>query len=171
MKKDCAYFLKCRGTSKKLFYRGDNKASDDFSINNHIVRDFPRDTPRIVHAAVNNFFKEKFNWPARTDGLFVTAKEKTASTYGVLTTIFPIGNFEWICNTNPAYRDIFQLAVKIEGDLAMGELIPDGMERADFRRLATKERYEIVAGEVIKVLVASIKSFVEITISFSLIPI
>ena len=51
----------------------------------------PRDTPADIHEILNTWFKKKFNWPARSAGLFVTPKLDDAFFFGAPCIIFPVG--------------------------------------------------------------------------------
>lgn len=56
----------------------------------------PRDTPQDVHDILDKWFTTKFNWPARSSGLFVTTSHDFASEYGSPCIIFPYGEVKGV---------------------------------------------------------------------------
>ena len=59
----------------------------------------PRDSDPKIHAILNKFFDEKFGEPLRSTSVFATSKQGTASDYGSVFMIFPIGKFDYIWST------------------------------------------------------------------------
>jgi hypothetical protein len=55
----------------------------------------PLDTPGPIHDFMNDEFEKKFNYPYR-NGVFVCGNYKTASAYGALCVVFPIGPLKFI---------------------------------------------------------------------------
>jgi len=70
----------------------------NFAINTFREREGPRDSPNSLHNEVNALLKKKFGFPYR-NGLFTSGKWTQAANYGPVGVVFPIGKFEWLCNS------------------------------------------------------------------------
>lgn len=56
----------------------------------------PRDTPMVLHNSLDDEFKKKFGWKARSEGVFATSNMRQARGYGAPHAFFPIGKFKYI---------------------------------------------------------------------------
>ena len=96
--KDCKPFLKelkrSNSISRQFFYRGSNK------INADIIKIKPRNnrnplnTPKKIHNYLDQEFKKKFGWKARSEGVFTTSNFHTG--YGKSHIFFPIGKYKYL---------------------------------------------------------------------------
>jgi hypothetical protein len=98
---DCAPYiavLKQMHNPEAALFRGSDSGQPDVG---HIKLIEPRtnrnplDTPKPIHDFINDEFEERFNYPYR-NGLFVCGNSKTASAYGALCAVFPIGPLKFI---------------------------------------------------------------------------
>lgn len=95
-KKDCAPFLAELKGASSVLYHGSNHGVDDYQIRTFRERTRPRDTPRDVHAALNDVFKERYGHEIR-NWMFTTGSRHDARVYGPLQVIFPIGqNYHYV---------------------------------------------------------------------------
>jgi hypothetical protein len=113
-KTDCAFTLdQLKGSAGKyLMYRGQPAGTKDWEITAWKGRTEPRNTPKIAHTLLNDFFTKKFGAPVR-NWMFATGRKDTAQTYsGVqpIDIIFPIGKFEWVSCSDP---DLYDLTIAL----------------------------------------------------------
>ena len=104
IKRDCAPFLKeCGG---RLAYRKMNKEGA-VGIKDVRKRRKPRDTSIILHSIMNKWFKGKFGWNVRSEGLFCNGI-KAIEFGGDAVVIFPIGNIQyvWSDKTDDLYQEV-----------------------------------------------------------------
>jgi hypothetical protein len=108
IKRDCGPFLK----SKFIFFRGVEGMSDEMFAKRSSRRDrAPRDMPPEIHEVLNQAFKKKFGWAARSEGTFATQVVGDTYDYGLPHMFFPIGNFKYVWSPN--YDDIYGFLDKI----------------------------------------------------------
>ena len=128
LRKNCLPACKDILEANKYFLRGSWKASHitQFKVGDEIVRGHierprtdrrPRDTPRWVHDAVDDFFEDKFNVQLRSASLFVSSGLREVTGYGKIYIVIPMGN----------YHSYFSPKVL---DLTT-ELFPDGINEID----------------------------------------
>lgn len=104
-KRNCSFYLdQMKGHHGYLFH-GSKSMPTDYAMMAMKQRTAPRDSPSKLHNEVNQFFEMKFHYPFR-NGLFASGKWSTAKTYGAVGVIFPIGEFEWLCNTERQFHDL-----------------------------------------------------------------
>jgi hypothetical protein len=98
---DCKPFLK---QSKRMFFRGTESTQDFLK---KFVRGgrFPKDTPKEIHYVIDEAFKKKFGWKARSEGVFATQYLDDAYQYGEPFMIFPIDNFKYVWSNE--YTDLY----------------------------------------------------------------
>jgi hypothetical protein len=96
--KDCAPFLsEIKGLSTHhLLKHASSNGPDDWGMKSHVVRTRPRDSKREVHYAVDAIFRQKFNWAARSDAIFVSSDYSMIKEFGVVYLIFPVGEFKYL---------------------------------------------------------------------------
>lgn len=56
----------------------------------------PRDTPEVIHDAVDFEFKEIFGFRARSETFMATGTPRVAAQYGSIFVVFPIGNIDYV---------------------------------------------------------------------------
>jgi hypothetical protein len=68
----------------------------------------PSDTPLKIHNAVDEMFRHRFGWPARSSGVFVTGNTNLAEYYGSVGIVIPIGKFQyvWSGSVEDLYMDL-----------------------------------------------------------------
>jgi hypothetical protein len=98
--------------SYKVPFRGmppTRTAKTGWAIIEHTKYRKPKDTPLLVHNAMNEMFKRRFGWNAR-DGLFVTGSDIFARTFGPTHVVFPIGEFKfvWSEEIEDVYGDLVE---------------------------------------------------------------
>jgi hypothetical protein len=64
----------------------------------------PRDTSLLIHNLFDNYFKQHFGIPYRSNALFTTTQSSVAEQYGNVYAVFPIGNFSIL--TSPMVEDL-----------------------------------------------------------------
>lgn len=79
----------------------------------------PRDTSPIVHGLMDAYFQKKFGAKVRSEGLFATGRAGTASYYGKVYYVFPVGDFKFIWGkyNGDAIRDTMFLASHIRSTM------------------------------------------------------
>lgn len=97
--RDCQPFIRANRISlleSEYLYRGVKAATPDQKFIKGDVRTNrnPRDTPKLWHQILDEFFMSKFNWPYRSASLFATTDIVTAIDYGKEYVIFPIGEYK-----------------------------------------------------------------------------
>lgn len=55
----------------------------------------PKDSSKMLHELLDDYFDYKFGYRYRSKGVFCSAKESIAESYGVACLVFPIGNFKY----------------------------------------------------------------------------
>lgn len=111
LKKDCSQIMRL---AKKGFflYRGfknvpidDNGEKSTFFDKTPRTGRMPLDTSTAMHKIMDEYFNEKFNWRARSEGLFCTTSYSHAKFYGDVYLIFPVNAFKFIYSPN--VHDLF----------------------------------------------------------------
>lgn len=119
LKTECSAFL---SQTSKPFFRGvraaylskmeiafETELDDGTSIiayrMNRVVDRQPKDMNIETHHLANEYFKKKFGWNVRKDGVFATGDIFAASEYGAPFFILPIGEFRFIWSEN--VHDLF----------------------------------------------------------------
>lgn len=107
IKRDCSFYLKHAPylNSRIQMWRGISYLAVPFSKQKAKKWRLPLHTPQKLHDSLNNFFVEKFGWPARS-GTFVSWDIDTAASYGDLYAIFPIGEFKYVWS--PDVVDLYE---------------------------------------------------------------
>lgn len=104
--RDCAYYIDLLKNCKRGYFllRGTFNKIDGIQKFQH-DSNFrkPRDTPQNIHDKINDFFLEKFGWKIRngvfTYGFDVLSNEPTDLGYGDFKLFFPIGDFNFVQNS------------------------------------------------------------------------
>ena len=118
IKQDCKPFIK--ESKGGLLYRGVKLSKLN---NNIIVKIKPRtnrkalDTPRGIQEYADLYFKHKFKWKPRSEGVFCTGKINTAANYGFPVTVWPIGTFKFVWS--PDIKDFYRNFIEIYDELAL----------------------------------------------------
>jgi hypothetical protein len=107
LKRDCMQFLK----EGQVLYRG-YKSGEDFFSKVPRKNRRPKDTPKKMHDALDNYFNKKFGWKARSEGLFVTPEYQQARDYGSAFLFFPVDGYKYIWS-----QGISDLFIDLKRDL------------------------------------------------------
>jgi len=98
----CNPFLKdllTNGTFTGFMYSGRNDKRD--IIKRKVRKDrYPKDTPPVVHEALDEIFDKEFGWKARSNAVFCTGDYNQAKEYGNVYMIFPVGKYKLLYNRN-----------------------------------------------------------------------
>lgn len=94
IKNNClrSYLVQTKG---RFLYRGMRTVRDIEEVKPRTDR-YPKDMPGDLHDKLDDLFKRKFRWKARSEGVFVTGNIREAREYGTECIFFPIGKFEYI---------------------------------------------------------------------------
>ena len=103
VRKDCKPYLREMRGAKNFLYRGTGKPIKVISKFKPRTDRKPLDTSTIVHEVLDNAFKKKFGWFARSEGVFTTSNQMPG--YGKSTIFFPIGRYKYVWS--PDIRDLF----------------------------------------------------------------
>lgn len=74
----------------------------------------PKDTPKIVHDLVDDYFEDKFGYRPRSESVFTTGLKNEASRYGMVYLIFPIGKYKILWSS--MVEDLYQ---KLENNISL----------------------------------------------------
>lgn len=68
----------------------------------------PKDSSKMLHQTLDDHLAKKFGYPYRSKGVFCSAKESIAESYGKACLIFPVGDFKYAFSTiiEDAYVDL-----------------------------------------------------------------
>ena len=135
IKRDCQPFLSA--AKGNLFYRGmsilfaDEYCKPIFNSDSELICTVrndrePKDSPQWLHRALNNYFVKKVGIPVRSACLFATGSRSTASVYGKVYAIFPIGpmHFAWSSYFADPTQELFISVASRDcasGKLSLGE--------------------------------------------------
>lgn len=113
------YLTQVGGIENALFnyplYRGVNVADhnaldipEDHPFNTINIRKDrnPKDTPKNVSAAIDDWFEERTNIRIRRQSLFCFGREGKASNYGATVVVIPMGNFSYCWSKE--YGDMYE---------------------------------------------------------------
>lgn len=109
LKKDCMPFIKEMKANnlQGWFYRATDNYYNFISKPIKPRKDRrPRNTVKELHNYLNMWFKKKFGWKPRSEGVFASSdRNQLEFLYGEPFLFFPIGNYKYVYN--PKVRDIF----------------------------------------------------------------
>jgi len=107
LKKNCAPFLKeLKQTGRKKFlFRGHQYASRTITKKKTRQDRTPKDMDEKTSSYLDNLFKKKFGWFARSAGVFATADIGETYEYGKPFLFFPIGKYKYIWS--PVVDDLY----------------------------------------------------------------
>lgn len=113
IKKDCQPYL--RQVNHKPFtmypaYRGVSSSVTFGQKRVRLENRTPSDTPVAIHDSINEYFSDSYGHPFR-NGLFVTSNSHTASNYGKLYYVVPIGPVESLWGKGVA--DLFMVVDEV----------------------------------------------------------
>lgn len=110
--KNCKPFLKELDKTglagKRFIWRGSNaRVKSKPGIKEIIPRGDrqPKDMPYELHQEFDNMFYNRFNWYARSEGVFTTSKRSTATGYGAAYLFFPTGHYSYLWS--PDIEDLY----------------------------------------------------------------
>jgi hypothetical protein len=122
--KNCAPFIKelKKSGENKILWRGTKKVSTRTILQVSPRQDrSPKDMEVEIHDELDERFKQKFGWMARSEGVFVTSQKASAETYGDGYIFFPVGKYEYLYN--PGISDLFS---DIDGDTEIYDAFVEG---------------------------------------------
>jgi len=108
LKKDCIPFLKelKKTGRKKILYRGYYDFNSGIITKKKTRNDrTPKDMDETTSEYLDNLFKKKFGWYARSAGIFATANVFDTYEYGKPFLFFPIGKYKYIWS--PVVNDLY----------------------------------------------------------------
>jgi len=107
IKKNCGPFLKeLKQTGKKQFlYRGYETVSGTITKKRSRNDRRPRDMDETTSEYLDDLFKRKFGWFARSAGIFAISKRGDTIEYGTPYLFFPIGKYKYIWS--PSVDDLY----------------------------------------------------------------
>ena len=95
-----------KNKATQFFYRGTDKINNKRIIMVKPRKDRqPKDMPYEAHEYIDNYFKKKFGWKPRSEGVFTSYYRGNAGTYGSSTMFFPIGKYEYLFS--PVITDLY----------------------------------------------------------------
>ena len=110
----CQPYLKECKKGGGFLYRGYSKSNKDgiFKLKPRNNRR-PKDMPIEIHKLLDDLFKKKFGWKARSEGVFSISDSYGAGEYNTyLDILFPIGNFKYVWS--PGVVDILLMLNDID---------------------------------------------------------
>ncbi len=120
--KNCKPFIKQLKGAHNLLLRGSSKSNPGIIKLKPRKDRRPMSTPYAVSELLDEYFKKRFGWKPRSEGIFCTGKYNTALFYAgsisAVNTIWPIGNFKFLWS-----NEISDLFGTIQ-DIASKEGIP-----------------------------------------------
>jgi hypothetical protein len=137
--KNCAPFIKelKKSGENKILWRGTKKVSTRTILQVSPRQDrSPKDMEVEIHDELDERFKQKFGWMARSEGVFVTSQKASAETYGDGYIFFPVGKYEYLYN--PTIGDLFS---DLDSDTIMYDAFVEG-DQSHF-----EDEYENTYGE------------------------
>lgn len=97
LKRDCQHMIKIVKSVDHELFRGSNRLKQNNWIKTTVRQDRkPRDMDRQSQLFIDKFFKKKFGWTPRQQGLFCISNEVRAGFYGRVGVVFPIGKFTYL---------------------------------------------------------------------------
>lgn len=129
IKRHCTEMVKLVKQTKSFLWRG--LAGDDeiFVIKKSRRNRYPTDTPERTHETFDRLYYKKYGWKPRSEGVFVSNKQRGTVGYGPAHIIFPVGRFKytWAMDINDffiyARRTIKLAAKQDEVDFRIAEAI------------------------------------------------
>ena len=121
LKENCKPYLQ---SSKMWYYRTVSSAKEVKLSNKDGILNLkprmdrkPSDTPQYLHGLIDGWFKKKFGWKVRSEGVFTYPKNEISGPQFV----FPIGTFKFVYSPKvlDLYRTICQFRPKVPGALAV----------------------------------------------------
>jgi hypothetical protein len=101
LKKDCAPVIKEITKAKKLIYRGASSQNSLITRRRTRMNRRPLNIEIEIHKILDQLFKKKFGWRARSQSITGTSRRNSAYLFGSqVYMLFPIGEYEviWIKN-------------------------------------------------------------------------
>ena len=97
LERDCGPFIQeLKKIKSGLLYRGTKRSVPDIKKIKVRKDRKPLDTPPEVHNHLDNEFKKKFGWFARSEGVFTTPVRYDTGDYGDPYFFFPIGKYKFV---------------------------------------------------------------------------
>jgi hypothetical protein len=105
VKKECRKMVRLVRSTKSFLWRG--LAGDDelFVIKTPRKNRYPTDTPTRIHEAFDKQYYEQYGWKPRSEGVFVSNKQRGTIGYGPAHIIFPVSRFQY--TWAPEINDFF----------------------------------------------------------------
>lgn len=96
--RDCKQFLQeIKDPAHSFIFRGINSNRNNIFMKKEVpINRRPKDMPLDLHEFFDDWFKRKYGSRFRSEAVFATNKTYTASGYGTVRAIYPIGTFKYI---------------------------------------------------------------------------
>lgn len=110
LKKDCPQTLKILSKSNFAYfiYRASKKTVGTIEKITPRNNRIPKDMPTKLHNLIDNLFKKKFGWKARSVGVFAASQYfNNFNEYGTEYLFFPIGQFKFVWS--PEIKDLYEM--------------------------------------------------------------
>jgi hypothetical protein len=124
--KECRPYLNelRKSNAQHFFYRGTDKIGGKRIMPVKPRKDRqPKDMPFEAHEYIDNYFKKKYGWKPRSEGVFTSYYQGNAGSYGQTTMFFPIGKYEYLFS--PITTDLY---TRIDNDRDLVYAMTYGMD-------------------------------------------
>lgn len=109
IKDECSQIIHEYTKAGKVLFRGSRSKGPEVSPNVYkcIPRTDrkPKDTKLLHHIEMDQLFTDKFGWPVRSSGVFVSADQSMATAYGDLNLFLPANGYKYVWS--PSYSDLY----------------------------------------------------------------
>ncbi|MFW6129856.1 MAG: hypothetical protein ACOC56_01655 [Atribacterota bacterium] len=151
IRRNCAPFLKKVGELDNFLYRGSDRIQVmDIAKTYARYNRSPKDMPHELHHILDDEFKKKFGWSARSEGVFAVPSCDTARLYGTEYIFFPIGKFKYLWSKK--IQDLFSYIadeINLYGQAQFYENLIDKIKNIvssytnkDIKKLLNDSKYE-----------------------------
>jgi len=107
IKTNCKPFLKQMAGAGTLLYRGAHVFDQLMLEITPRKGRRPKDMEPEYHKIFDSYFKKKFGWKPRTEGVFGTGSFGKAMVYGNVHSMWPIGPFKFLWSDKLTYGDLY----------------------------------------------------------------
>lgn len=144
IRRDCKPWLKEAGDAACLMYRGTSDVDGWFDKLDTRRDRKPTDTPRFVHAKLDDYFHEKFGIRLRSESLHCVGKARLAETYGKVRVVFPIGKYTyvWSPNVKDLYTYIGDEVPRARAEDSLRKAIFGALDEAEYKARDIDEALE-----------------------------
>lgn len=106
---DCSEIISVYKKANGFLYRGSKKSIKMYDYITPRPDRQPKDTPQIYHDMIDDIFKKKYGWRARSEGVFASG-EVMAKEYGKAYLFFPVNGYKylWSEKIQDLYSDVVE---------------------------------------------------------------